>query len=102
MTVPPRLDVSRTDVDAAILRRQHRPGRDVVAFVLFAAQVARLLRSLAPDVVHANVPRSHMTLFLARRFGFAGACVIQLREIFARGSVAGALYSVWNVLAAQE
>jgi L-malate glycosyltransferase len=71
----------------------HMPG--MVSFFRYVLLVRALAKKIRPHLIHANVPKSHMTLFLLARTGFAGRCCFHIREIFNRGSVPFWLYSLF-------
>jgi L-malate glycosyltransferase len=71
---------------------RHWPG--VLSFVRYVMRVRAVVAKVRPHVIHANVPKSHLTLFLLARLGFAGTCCFHLREIFDRGSAPWRLYSL--------
>lgn len=62
------------------------------SFVLFVLRLRKLLKDLAPDLVHANIPKSHIALFLLVRLGYDRACVFHVREIFRPQSLPFRLY----------
>ncbi|MFP4165150.1 MAG: glycosyltransferase [Chitinispirillaceae bacterium] len=64
------------------------------SFLIFSLKVRKLVNLIRPDCIHANVPKSHMLLFLLRFFGYRGRTVIHIREIFVRKSVAFELYGL--------
>ena len=64
----------------------------VVAFVVYVLRVLFLVRKLNPDCIHANVPKSHLTLMILSRLGFRGVGILHVREIFTRGSFAYTIY----------
>ncbi|MDD5676166.1 MAG: glycosyltransferase family 4 protein, partial [Chitinivibrionales bacterium] len=64
-----------------------RSWKSLLSFVRFVLRVKVLLRRMRPDCIHANVPKSHITLFLLCMLGYRGACCFHLRELFvARGT----------------
>ncbi len=60
---------------------------DIIAFVRYAAALRLLAKRLNPDVIHANVPKSHVAVFLVALFGFRGRCCFHIREIFNKNSI---------------
>jgi len=64
-----------------------RSWRECISFLGFVRGVFSVIKSVRPDCVHANVPKSHVTLFLASLFGYQGKCCFHLRELFSAGSV---------------
>jgi glycosyltransferase involved in cell wall biosynthesis len=81
-----------------------RRGRLLVAFlmswkdaILFAVYIMKLracINALNPACIHANVPKSHIALFLLARLGFRGPCCFHIREIFGSSRAATFLYRV--------
>jgi glycosyltransferase involved in cell wall biosynthesis len=69
-----------------------RAWPQLLSFARFVFSVARLVRSIRPDLVHANVPKSHMTLCLLVLLGYRGKSCFHLREIFPDRSYAAGLY----------
>jgi len=66
----------------------------IPSYIVFVVRLRGLVRRLKPALVHANVPKSHIALFLLVKCGYAGACCFHIREIFERGSFAQWLYAV--------
>jgi glycosyltransferase involved in cell wall biosynthesis len=64
----------------------------LISFCIFVLRLRALVLSIAPDLIHANVPKSHLALFLLARSGYDGACVFHVREIFSGKSIAFRLY----------
>jgi len=67
---------------------------DVAAFCAYVIRLRGLVRRLNPDVIHANVPKSHVAVFLVAFLGYRGRCYFHLREIFEKKSAPYFLYSV--------
>ncbi len=67
---------------------------ELFSYVIHVLRLTRLLRRLTPAVTHANVPKSHIALLLAHRFGFRGRKVLHFREIFAPESFPPKLYTM--------
>jgi glycosyltransferase involved in cell wall biosynthesis len=76
---------------------------DIVSFLRHVLGIRKLVRKLAPSLIHANVPKSHMALFCLSHLGYRGACCFHIRELFARNSlpllVYGALFPRRNATA---
>jgi|GEM_PF-1114230 len=51
-------------------------------FAAYLLKLRRLVLKLRPDLVHANVPKSHVALFLLCRIGYRGPACFHMREIF--------------------
>jgi glycosyltransferase involved in cell wall biosynthesis len=75
-----------------LLRSALASWRGMVSFVWFAIRVRRLLGKLQPDIVQANVPKSHLTVFLSVLMGYRGTCCFHVREIFVPWSTGKLLY----------
>jgi glycosyltransferase involved in cell wall biosynthesis len=66
--------------------------KDVIMFLGYVLRLRSLVVKLAPDLIHANVPKSHVALFFLSRLGYKGRCCFHMREIFSRRSVPFFLY----------
>jgi glycosyltransferase involved in cell wall biosynthesis len=67
---------------------------DIVSFMTYVVRVRVLVKRISPSLIHANVPKSHMTLFCLSLLGYRGACCFHIRELFSRGSVPALLYAL--------
>jgi glycosyltransferase involved in cell wall biosynthesis len=65
---------------------------DIISFLRYVLGVRRLVKRLAPSLIHANVPKSHVALFCLSRLGYRGVCCFHIRELFTRNSVPLLLY----------
>jgi glycosyltransferase involved in cell wall biosynthesis len=63
-------------------------------FFLYCNSIRKNIRSDHPDIIHANVPKSHIILFFLIFTGFRGKSVFHIREIFKRNSTVYMLYSL--------
>jgi glycosyltransferase involved in cell wall biosynthesis len=81
--------VRRTGLLTAAIRE----WRGMVSFFAYVLRLRRLVASIKPHCIHANVPKSHVTLFLLARSGYRGACCYHVREIFEPRSAAYLLYA---------
>ena len=77
-----------------LLKMMIRQWRSMVAFLFFTVKVSRFVAIVRPDIIHANVPKSHMTLFLLARLGYHGRGIVHMREIFPQGGLARCLYGL--------
>jgi glycosyltransferase involved in cell wall biosynthesis len=75
-----------------LLRCAARSWPDCISFVKYVISVRSLVKLLQPVCIHANVPKSHITLFLLAILGYKGKCCFHLREIFPRRSFPCFLY----------
>ncbi len=66
--------------------------RALIAYFRFVLDVNRFVCRLKPACIHANVPKSHVTLMLLTVLGYRGAGIIHMREILSRRSVSLLLY----------
>ena len=66
----------------------------ILSFLLYTVRVSRRIREISPSLIHANVPKSHMTLFILRLLGYKGHCCFHIREIFDSKSLPSLLYTV--------
>jgi glycosyltransferase involved in cell wall biosynthesis len=73
------------------------PG--LISFFWFVIRTSALVRRLSPVCIHANVPKSHVTLFMLSALGYRGGCWFHMREIFKKGS---APYSLYRLLFPQK
>ncbi|MBN1575461.1 MAG: glycosyltransferase family 4 protein [Chitinispirillaceae bacterium] len=88
--VPNVMLVKRDSLPWSLMSQWHA----VAAFLLFVLKVRRYVSRVRPDCIHANVPKSHMTLFLLHLLGYRGGGIVHMREIFPRKSIAYCLYGV--------
>ena len=72
--------------------------KSIVSFLKFILNVRRLVSKLNPDLIHANVPKSHVTLFLLSISGYKRNCIYHLREIFDSGAFPEYFYSLISLL----
>lgn len=68
--------------------------RGCIAFLKQIIQIHRFIKKIKPDIIHANIPKSHLTLFILVLLGFRGSTFFHIREIFASGSLPYLLYTV--------
>jgi glycosyltransferase involved in cell wall biosynthesis len=68
------------------------PG--VFSFFRYVLSIRKLVKEIRPDLIHANIPKSHVALFLLARLGYKGRCCFHIREIFERKSTPFRLYSL--------
>ncbi|MCU0608709.1 MAG: glycosyltransferase family 4 protein [Chitinispirillaceae bacterium] len=66
----------------------------IVSFIRYALAVRSYVASVKPGLIHANVPKAHMTLFLLVLLGYRGRCCYHVREIFDAGSVPWRIYGM--------
>jgi glycosyltransferase involved in cell wall biosynthesis len=92
--VPCRLNANGKNRDR-LLAAMLVSWRGLVSFLWFVVRVSFVVRRISPDCIHANVPKSHVTLFLIAAMGFRGVCLFHMREIFKKGS---APYRVYQLL----
>ncbi len=88
---PDIIEIKRDSLLKDILRKWIA----VAAFLAFSVKLLRYVATVKPSVIHANVPKSHITLFLIMRMGYRGKGIVHMREIFCRGSVA---YNIYRML----
>ncbi len=65
---------------------------DILAYIRYVFSMRLLVRHIKPQVIHANVPKSHITLFLLQKFGYRKTCCFHIREIFERDSLPWKIY----------
>lgn len=66
----------------------------LMGFLRYLTGVRHLICIIKPDCIHANVPKSHITLLLLRLTGIRIRSIIHFREIFPHNSCAIHLYNV--------
>jgi len=71
---------------------RHLPA--LFSFLAYVIKIRRFAGKIRPAVIHANVPKSHVTLFLLARLGFKGTTCFHIREIFDPASAPFRLYSL--------
>ena len=86
------LSVKRDRLSIGLLLR----WRSVIGFFRFVLRVVAVVRRLQPDCIHANVPKSHMTLLCLLFSGYRGTAVVHMRELFPRHSLAYNLYRLFS------
>jgi len=64
----------------------------IISFLFYILKCKREISRLSPDIIHANVPKSHVILFLLYLTGYSGKMVFHIREIFAVNSFAYFIY----------
>jgi glycosyltransferase involved in cell wall biosynthesis len=67
---------------------------DAAAFLGYVLRLRRLVRRLGPDLIHANVPKSHVALFLLSLLGYRGQSCFHIRELFGKRSMPSVLYGL--------
>ena len=77
-----------------LLINTFRQWHGMLSFVEFVLRVRRFVNQMKPRLIHANVPKSHVTLFLLNLLGYRGICCFHIREIFERTSAPYRLYSL--------
>jgi glycosyltransferase involved in cell wall biosynthesis len=64
----------------------------VLNLIWFSFKVSKLVKRLHPVLIHANVPKSHVTLRILRFLGVSTPAIVHLREIFDTASLASLFY----------
>lgn len=77
-----------------LLETMVRQWRGMLSFAKFTLRVRRCAARIKPHLIHANVPKSHITLFFLRLLGYRGICCFHVRELFEPGSIPWRLYSL--------
>ena len=62
-------------------------------YILYIIRINRLLKKINPDILYANIPKSHICVMLLKLLGFKGQCILHFREIFPDRCFALTLYS---------
>lgn len=87
---PNVLNVKRKHLVLSIITQ----WKSIAVFFIFFLRIRRLVKRCNPDIIHANVPKSHIVLFLLMRFGYHGQGIVHMREIFTRPGIAFSLYGI--------
>jgi glycosyltransferase involved in cell wall biosynthesis len=66
---------------------------DMAAFLAYVLKLRMLAARVQPEVIHANVPKSHVAVFMLTFLGYRGHCCFHVREIFEKRSAPYFLYS---------
>lgn len=61
-------------------------------FLFYIFQLKKEIEQINPGLIHANIPKSHITLLILSKIGLKKNCCIHLRENFSPGSFAQVLY----------
>jgi glycosyltransferase involved in cell wall biosynthesis len=72
-----------------------RNWKSIVSFTAFVLQLRKILSFIQPQLIHANIPKSHMALSLVALSGFTSCYFFHIREIFCRYSLAYRLYGTF-------
>ncbi|HEX7511097.1 MAG TPA: glycosyltransferase family 4 protein [Chitinivibrionales bacterium] len=76
-----------------LFRSVFRSWTGYLSFLAYCLSISRAVKTLRPDCIHANIPKSHVTLFMLSILGYRGACFFHMRELFAQGSCAYRIYT---------
>jgi glycosyltransferase involved in cell wall biosynthesis len=71
-----------------------REWRGMLSFIRYVFRVRNHVARVRPHLIHANVPKSHLTLFLVRLLGYRGLCCFHMREIFDKKALPYRLYAL--------
>jgi glycosyltransferase involved in cell wall biosynthesis len=66
----------------------------LLSFLQYCFTIRRKVISAKPDIIHANVPKSHVLLHFLLLTGFKGKAVFHQREIFKKNTPVHFLYSL--------
>lgn len=88
--VPNVLEIKRD----RLVRSMLSGWKAMAAFARFFFKVRCHVNRIRPDCIYANIPKSHMTLFLLVLTGYRGGAVAHMREIFERTSFGYRLYEI--------
>lgn len=77
-----------------LLRTLLLSWRDIIAFIAFVFRLRKHVLQIKPDLIHANVPKSHIALFILSRIGYGGKCCFHIREIFDKKTLPEHLYTI--------
>ncbi|NLG17292.1 MAG: glycosyltransferase family 4 protein [Fibrobacter sp.] len=77
---------------SGLLGTAFKKWKDVLGFFFYVLSLRSVIFKIDPDAVHANVPKSHMALFIIAALGYKKAAIFHIREIFDPGSFPFYLY----------
>jgi glycosyltransferase involved in cell wall biosynthesis len=66
----------------------------LLAFMRYCFKVRKKVIAEKPDIIHANVPKSHVLLHILITAGFKGKAIFHLREIFKKNAPVYFLYYI--------
>ena len=69
--------------------------QDIIAFIIYVFRLRKLVLKIKPSLIHANVPKSHIALFLLSKIGYKGNCCFHMREIFREKSFPTVIYKTF-------
>lgn len=64
------------------------------AYIVYVYNLYRYVMQLKPDIIHANIPKSHIAAVLISVLGYKGKVVCHLREIIKQQTFTGFLYKL--------
>jgi glycosyltransferase involved in cell wall biosynthesis len=67
-------------------------GKGMLSFIRYVFSLSRFIKTVEPEIIHANVPLSHVALFLLVLLGYRGKCFFHMREIFKKKSLPSLFY----------
>ena len=69
--------------------------QDILAFFVYVFRLRRLVLQIKPNLIHANIPKSHIALLILSRIGYRGKCCFHMREIFRKKSLPMFIYKTF-------
>lgn len=63
-------------------------------YFLYVKSISEYVSELKPDIIHSNIPKSHIAAALLRFTGYRGLLIFHVREIFDRMSLTSFLYLI--------
>lgn len=79
-------------------RREHllfevvKKWKILLSYLNFIWQLHKYVVELKPDIIHANIPKSHIAAALLSILGYKGILIFHIREIFKKRSLITTLY----------
>ena len=77
-----------------LLKTALRQWKEILRFVFYVLRLRQEIGRINPDLIHANVPKSHIALFIIAALGYRKPTIYHIREIFNRGSLPSHIYSI--------
>ncbi|MBD3347500.1 MAG: glycosyltransferase [Chitinivibrionales bacterium] len=65
-----------------LLATAARSWKGLFSFFWYVLRARSLVNRIDPLLIHANVPKSHVTLMILKILGYKGKCCLHIREIF--------------------
>jgi glycosyltransferase involved in cell wall biosynthesis len=66
----------------------------VISFFIYIIKLRKIVKRIRPVLIHGNVPKAHMALFLLLKTGYRGKSCVHIREIFKNQTTPVSLYTL--------